>query len=463
MNVYKKEGKIYLFNSKYENFNFPYTITPEIKKIVNQRLEESINYLKNSFIEIDGIKEVSLFDVSMGANIQPKKYHAELYNRIKTMRDIARKKGFDTPVFMTLTPPSYLKPLKQIKLKSKNTYKLVDNPKFCGSANFIKESRDYLSDVWRKFLQQQIFKDIKKEFNERMIYLRTYEPFLDGSCHAHIVLFIPNSYKERFLKIAKKYFKTKTDIKTEFNGDIGGVVAYLLKYVLKTFKNGISGELSDITYWYIYYEIRRFSTSRTVIPMYLYRKIKGREFFQDLQEMTNLYDDGYISCDLIADPFKMANCEKMLWNDYKIDAIVVSVNGFYETIHYVAYKRNENVKVIFPDKKVGINGEQAKIKSLIPIIKSSIRTDEESKSNFISSWTQKSYDKMTDLELFEYYTQVYHGDKSVIQLAILENYLLYRGFGRLVGIDERHNIIDENMENLKEYFQQEKMLMELDF
>lgn len=77
MNVYKKDGKLYLFYSHFEKLNFAYGITPKIKSIVKKQLEKNINFLKNSYIEIDGANEVTLFDCSMAANIQPQKYHAE--------------------------------------------------------------------------------------------------------------------------------------------------------------------------------------------------------------------------------------------------------------------------------------------------------------------------------------------------------------------------------------------------
>ena len=475
MNVYRKDGKLYLFNSHFEKLNFAYGVTPEIKSIVKKQLEKNINFLKNSYIEIDGSNEVTLFDCSMAANIQPQKYHAELYNRINTMRKIAKNKGFDTPIFITLTPPSYLKPLKQVKLKSKDTYKLVDNPKFNGDEDYIQKSRDYLTDIWCKFLRLKIFGKMHKEFNERMIFLRTYEPFLDGSCHAHIVLFIPGKYKERFVKLAKGYFKTKTDIKTEFKGNIGGVVAYLLKYVLKTFINGKNGDLSDIAYWYIYNKIRRFSTSRTLLPMHFYRKIKGRDFLQDLEEMTNLYNNGYISCDLIADPFKMASGEKMLSTDFTIDAIIVSINGFYETIHYVAYKRNQSVKLVLPDREIGVNGLQAKLqkptakaKDLRQYNKSVNRNMAMSKKDLqhfyrYDSPKDKNYYTMSDFEIVQeylYLTNFYNDEfNNPVKLAILENEMLDRDLNNFTDETTYHYIGDSD-ELYNKFIDKEKMFLD---
>lgn len=451
-NIYKKDGKTYIFSSKFEIFNYAYSISPKDKKIVKNNLDDSIEYLKKSYIEINDDK-ISLYEISPLANIQPKKYRAELWNRVNTIKDIAKDKGFDTPVFITLTPPSYLKPLKQIRLGKTNSYKLVDNPKFSGSLDFVKESRDFITTVWRKFLTQQIFKDIRKEFNSSMMYLRVNEPFIDGSCHSHIVAFIPAKYKDRFVKLVKGYFKTKTDIKTEFNGDIGGVVAYLLKYALKSFRNGISGELADTTYWYIFYNIRRFSTSRTLLPMYIFRKINSFDEFRDLKKMTHLYKNGMIEFEVIQNTEKYLSGSKMLSTDYKIDTIIIKVDGFYETIHHIAYQRNYNLKVVFPDREVGLNGEQAKIKSLVPLLKSfSKRKQEEDKNLFLASWKLKPFAHMTNYQLVTHYVQSFFWYTYPIKIASLENELLKRGFGYLTGEKEKHCLNLWNYRNLANKF-----------
>ena len=432
MRVYKKDGIKYLFSSKYEIFNEPYGISAIDKKDIDTKILNTLNFYKNSYIEINGEKQISFFDFSTSANIQSSRYHAELYNRIKTMREFADELGFDTPIFITLTAPSYLKPLKQVKLGKSKNIKLVDNPKFCGDLNFVKLARDYIANSWRSFLRQRIFKDIKNEFHQNIMYLKVFEPHLDGCPHCHIVAFVPSKFKDRFVNLAQNYFKTKTDIKSEFDDNGGGVIAYLLKYVLKSFKNGKNGELCDIAYWYIKYEIRRFSTSRTLIPMYLYRKIRHNLEMQDLKQMTNLFRDGFVSCDLIADNNKFSLGEKLKSTDYIIDTIIVSIDGFDYLEHKIAYKRSDNVVVHLAsgDERI-INRGNSRIN---PFEFENIKNADFSKIIHYNPYKifRTSWENMSDERLKRYYKDnkywISDDCHSIIDFAKLENEMIERGF-----------------------------------
>lgn len=435
MRFYKKDGIKYLFSSKYEIFNEPYGISAIDKKDIDTKILNTLNFYKNSYIEINGEKQISFFDFSTSANIQPSRYHAELYNRIKTMREFADELGFDTPIFITLTAPSYLKPLKQIKLGKSKNIKLVDNPKFCGDLNFVKLARDYIANSWRSFLRQRIFKDIKNEFHQNIMYLKVFEPHLDGCPHCHIVAFVPSKFKDRFVNLAQNYFKTKTDIKSEFDDNGGGVIAYLLKYVLKSFKNGKNGELCDIAYWYIKYEIRRFSTSRTLIPMYLYRKIRHNLEMQDLKQMTNLFRDGFVSCDLIADNNKFSLGEKLKSTDYIIDTIIVSIDGFDYLEHKIAYKRSDDVVIhLYDGKEIKINSNHKKICK----IKQNLDFGEKVPIH----WTLKPFSKMTNLELTDLYLNYDLEYMNPQKLGILENELFNRGLNCFTHKKEKHDLND---------------------
>ena len=117
MRFVTKDNQTYIFDSKYEFLNNPYAINNAIKKSIDKKINDNMEFLQNSYVEINGKKMLSLYDLTITANYQPKVFKAELWNRIETMRQLAKELKFDTPVFITLTPPSELKPLKQIKLK----------------------------------------------------------------------------------------------------------------------------------------------------------------------------------------------------------------------------------------------------------------------------------------------------------------------------------------------------------
>jgi len=343
-----KDGKRYYFNSKkFSSLNSMFGIDEEVKNEVNENLQKQTNYMKNNFVCLNDEKYISFYDMSKSANIKPEQYYGEMFNKVSTLRKFAEHIGFTAPVFMTITPPSYLKPLKQVNLK-RNRVKLIDNPRFTGEAEYVNEARKYQSEKWTKFLNQRIFKDIKKKYNERLIYMRTYEPMIDGTPHVHIVAFIPPEFKERFVKLAKKYFRdTRFDIKTEFDDGIGGVVVYILKYILKSFSNSKTKELDDVGYWYAYHGIRRFTTSRTLIPMKIYRLINSKEDYKDLLKTTLLYKSNKIEIQVSINSLKYeyTDFHDIKSTDFKISEVSVFIEDFDETYFKILYEKSENISV----------------------------------------------------------------------------------------------------------------------
>lgn len=266
-----------------------------MKKIVDEKLKKQKDYLENTYLSVNGERtNFNLLDLSLSANVTPKRYYGELWNRVTTLQKYAEIIGYSAPVFMTITPRSENKPTKQIKLGKKgNIFKLVDNKNFDGQYDYVKQSLIYISDIWASFSRQRIFRDIKSKYGQNVIFMRTYEPHIDGSPHCHIVAFIPPDFLDRFVKVATEYFtESRFDIKTTFDDQKGGVVAYILKYILKSFENAIDGVLDTVAYWYAYYSIRRFTTSQTLIPLHIFRKINKHIFMQNLLKTTIAYKKG---------------------------------------------------------------------------------------------------------------------------------------------------------------------------
>ncbi len=50
-----------------------------------------------------------------------------------------------------------------------------------------------------------------------------------------------------------------------------------MKYILKSFQNSKDNTLDDVGYWYAKNKILRFTTSRSLLPLKIYRLIKGKE------------------------------------------------------------------------------------------------------------------------------------------------------------------------------------------
>lgn len=351
----RKDNKIYYnYSSIFPELNYLYGITPKIKREVYEKIEHQKRFLNNTFLSCNGeVTNFSLMDLCNTANIQPNRYHGEIWSRVSSLRKYADLIGFTAPVFLTITPKSYFKPTKQIKLGNKEIYKIVDNPKFMafhdGGLDYVKQSVSYISEKWRKFLNQRLFNEIKNKYGTRPIYMRTYEPHVDGTPHAHLVVFIPPEFKERFCEVAKGFFnESRFDIKTEFDGDIGGVVSYILKYILKSFENSKKGYMDETAIWYAYHGIRRFTTSRTLIPLTIFRKINKHGDFKDMYRQTLRYKDGAFQLDYSYHPLTAIykNISELENTDYKIMTISFLSSSLENTTMQVLYKKNFDIDFV---------------------------------------------------------------------------------------------------------------------
>ncbi|WP_108062621.1 replication endonuclease [Poseidonibacter lekithochrous] len=246
-----------------------YGITSHDIKAIDTKILYQKKYLTSRFFDF-GEETKSALDFTYSANLNPKKYFAEMNNRINSIFDYAKDLGLK-PVFITLTAPS--------KYHKKNRIgELKINP---------NETAKALTQIYNKFTSLQIFRKLKKQLGHGLVYFRVYEPHKSGVPHLHAMLFLPNDY---ILDVKKKFFsyftdtqrwnnnKKSIDFKYTWYNSAGGAVAYIMKYVTKTFKNDSDMSTQHASYWYIKHNIRRFLCSRTLAPVTIYRKV--RHFFR---------------------------------------------------------------------------------------------------------------------------------------------------------------------------------------
>ncbi|RXK14244.1 hypothetical protein CP965_02000 [Halarcobacter mediterraneus] len=246
-----------------------YGITRQDIQIIDTKIELQKKYLLSRHFDF-GDNTKSALDFTYSANLNPKKYFAEMNNRINSIFQYAKDLNLK-PVFITLTAPS-----KYHKTNRKK--ELLINP---------NETAKELTQIWNKFTSLQIFRRIKKELGHGLIYFRVYEPHKSGVPHLHAMLFLPAGYILSVKKKYKEYFTNKDrwgnnkksiDFKYTFYNSAGGAIAYIMKYVTKTFKNENDESTQYASYWYIKHNIRRFLCSRTLAPVTIYRKV--RHFFK---------------------------------------------------------------------------------------------------------------------------------------------------------------------------------------
>jgi hypothetical protein len=258
-----------------------YGITQEDIEYIDSKIQRQIDWLKNFNLDF-GDKMINMLENSYSANLNPKKYFAEINNRVNSMFDYARDHGLK-PVFVTLTVPS----------------------KYHRPDVSHNETAKILTKTWNKFTNLQIFQKMKKELNHGLVYFRVYEPHKSGVPHMHAMLFLPSSYILPVKKKFKEYFSSDRlgtnrkamDFRYTWYQEKGGAAAYIMKYICKTFKDENSEKIEHAVYWYIKHRIRRFLSSRTLAPLTVYRKVRHYfkdKFQNDFKRVSNMWKNGII-------------------------------------------------------------------------------------------------------------------------------------------------------------------------
>lgn len=264
-----------------------YGITQYDIKRIDEKIDYQKRYLANFAMDFVG-DGMNLLDNTYSANLNPKKYFAEINNRVNTMFTNAKEKGLK-PVFVTLTAPSKYH-------KKHKDGRLAINP---------NETAKALTQVWNKFTNLQVFQKMKKELGHGLVYFRVYEPHRSSVPHLHAMIFIPVNYILEVKRKYKEYFSSSSwgankkaiDFKYTWYKQNGGAIGYIMKYITKTFRDEENAKTQHAVYWYIKHKIRRFLSSRTLAPLSIYRKV--RYFFKDkykddFQTITNKLQHGVI-------------------------------------------------------------------------------------------------------------------------------------------------------------------------
>lgn len=379
-----------------------YGLNSEILEIVDKKIEKQIDFLKNFILPLDdgieGNNDISLLKTTYSANINPQKYFSEVNNRVSSLLQYARNKSLK-PVFLTITAPGVYHPTSK---------------RFNGFTP--KQTALFLSQMWAKFLRLKIFNKIKKQTGENMIFFRTVEPHKSGVPHFHVMLFIPSNYIIPLKKIFLEYFNSNDFLqvryKYAFSGVDGGAVAYIMKYINKTFKHAQSGKMSLEAYWCAYWGIRRFYTSRQLVPLKIYRKIIYIEKFRDMLKTTESYRFGKIQ--------SLFNYDEILEIFFDFDEC--------DWVERIVYSRNKNFDV-FKSSKVAKNIPSAKKfpKIFDFYINNTKYIYNNGKLLFLND--KLPFSKMSNLQLFKEYQYLYNNIDVVnpLRYGVARNELISRG------------------------------------
>jgi len=247
-----------------------YDLTEKKLKIQSRFLSVSVLYDKFSG------NTIPLRDLIISPNHSPHRYYAEIQNRVNTLTEEAHRKDL-VPVFMTITLPSEFHPFKLVDKQ------LVENPKYDGTPP--REAVKALTQRFARLRNDRSLRDIPKD---QRIYFRVNEPHQSGTPHTHILYYVPQDRVDRLIKAFKRLFPQKgNDIQT----GLRNAAAYVMKYINKTLPKSKSKKLSRkdryLNAWYSHHRVTRFSSSRTLAPLYLYRLLYGRYSLRALTRMVN--------------------------------------------------------------------------------------------------------------------------------------------------------------------------------
>lgn len=272
-----------------------YGITKEDIQFLDSKIEKQKQFIVDYLSDFDFGENKTALDFTYSANLNPEKYFAEMNNRINSIFDYAKELNL-YPVFITLTAPS-----KYHKIDRSGQLKINPN-----------ETAKDLTQIFNRFTGLNVFRKLKKETGNSLMYFRVYEPHKTAVPHLHAMLFLP---KEYILEVKNKYYeyftdkvkwgnnKKSIDFKYTWYNSAGGAVAYIMKYVTKTFKNTNDKSIQYASYWYMKHNIRRFLCSRNLrLPITVYRKI--RHFFSS--------NSSYLE---VAKEYKDNNSIKRIFND----------------------------------------------------------------------------------------------------------------------------------------------------
>ncbi len=221
---------------------------------------------------------IPLRDLIISANHSPHRYYSEVQNRVNTLTGEAERKGL-VPIFMTITLPSEYHPFM---LRNK---KLVINPKFDGTPP--REAVKALTKRFARLRNDRALRDIEKD---NRMYFRVNEPHQSGTPHTHILYYVPKDSIKRVISAFRRLFPQKGN---DIQSNLRNAVAYVMKYINKTLPKSKSDKLSKkdryLNAWYSHHRVTRFSSSRTLAPLYLYRLLHHR---YSLRALTKLRKDG---------------------------------------------------------------------------------------------------------------------------------------------------------------------------
>ncbi|OCL91386.1 replication endonuclease [Arcobacter porcinus] len=414
---------------------------------IDEKMEYQKKYILNRFFDFGFDEQKSILDFTYSANLNPKKYFAEMNNRVNSIFEYAKSLNLK-PVFATITAPS-----KFHQTDRKRNLLISPN-----------ETAQELTQIFNKFTNLQIFQKMKKNLGRGLIYFRVYEPHKSGVPHMHIMMFLPKDY---ILEVKNKFYNYFTDRvrwgnnrksldfkytfynKNSLGDTTGGAIAYMMKYITKTFRNEDDKSTQYAFYWYVKHRVRRFLTSRTLAPLEVYRKV--RYFFANKYEYDYLRVTELLKNSNIIKLFDGTTINYMFYNHDTCE--VEEINLWQKNADLILHSRiktNQTFKLKYEKKEYE--------KPLVAFVSTFEKYMHDKKSNkFVLMPVVPSM--LSDYQLENYYKNLNHNFENLdnlIHYGMVKNEMIERGF-----LNEEYikpNLYDLNDLNFDDvYYKKEKL------
>lgn len=321
-----------------------YGLTEQDLLGVQWKIAKQKKYMESQTFIGEDNKVKSLLDVSYSANLS-ERFYPRILNKVDTF--VSTSLGLDlVPVFLTVTADGFFrrmmrgdysewtddlreKYLKHIPNNKRNGFYLDYMDKH--STLTPKDIYKILGYQLHRFYKCETLRAIKKAGH---IYtsIRVTEPHKDGVPHFHILMYLPVQYVPRLYREFMRFFPAprnhrkitykNTTGKHRRNGhyvcDIDGkkmyetfgfqtqirsAAAYILKYILKSFRNLIEGnEIDYLQAWYVHNKIPRIISTHTLVSQDIYHKSSLLE--DDWYYLTSIKLDGNLKMDRLNNYFK---------------------------------------------------------------------------------------------------------------------------------------------------------------
>ena len=261
-----------------------YGITPDMRYLAKEKIKKTKDYLSKLLFTFEDKNIPAIYFVK-NSYINTDRYIAEINHRVYSLNSYAIQNKL-VPIFFTLTLPTQWHKKRRIVLKS-GKVKFVRNDKYKpiinGVENNPKNASKELSRMFKRILTHRSYKQIPRS---KRLYFRVTEPHIDGTPHIHVLFYVPEENREHIVKVLHRLY---SDVQHKVITDIKNATAYMMKYILKTLDDLRNNEnkLTDLTYWYVYWRICRIYTSRTLVPLEVYRRLNGKYTLLELTEMQN--------------------------------------------------------------------------------------------------------------------------------------------------------------------------------